>query len=273
MCKDKKINILTHVLAVLITAIIVTFIIKGSGDNSFVDKFSFGSTISSIILSVVAIMYTFVDGSKSNEVNNTLVNSAKKIEGNLNELDILVKNFKGMENNLGKITEINKKVEELICKNDDAIGGWRAMAEAATTSQNEESVKYDIEVEIMRKDEIKLVVNNLTYNTKSKLLLFRLAYENKLNLDLDQFELYYNILLEQENLPNDNTIANEAMIVLDIFSALNLIKFEYINYKIKILQIDLEFIKALNKCIPEKDFMADSAQMRFFGWVYDFFDK
>ncbi|MGL4742091.1 MAG: hypothetical protein ACRC41_15030 [Sarcina sp.] len=272
MCKDKKISILTHILTMLITAIVVAFIIKGAGNDGFVEKFSFGSTISSIILSVVAIIYTFVDGSKSTEANNTLVNSAKTIEGNLKDLDNLIDELKGMGNNISKITELSKMIKELIGKNDSAINGWRAMAESAVTAQENRMNSEEVITE-MDKNEINLVISKLSYNTKSKLLLFKLAYEKECELDLDTFEMYFNNLLKEDELPSGKDIASEAMIVLDIFAGLELIHFKYENLKIQITQIDSAFIKALNKNIPEEDMMADSAQMRFFGWVYEYFSN
>lgn len=271
MCKDKKISILTHTLTMLITAIVVAFIINGAGNDGFVEKFSFGSTISSIILSVVAIIYTFVDGSKSTEVNNTLVNSAKTIEGNLKDLDHFIDELKDMGKNISKITELSKMIKELIGKNDSAIDGWRAMAESAVTAQEYRMNSEEVITE-MDKNEINLAISKLSYNTRSKLLLFKLAYEKKYELDLDTFERYFNNLLKEDELPSGRDIASEAMIVLDIFAGLELIHFKYENYKIKITQIDTEFIKALNKNIPEEDMMADSVQMRSFGWVYEYFN-
>ncbi|HEY5523988.1 MAG TPA: hypothetical protein VIK26_01485 [Clostridium sp.] len=77
---------LIYLLIALVTFMITICFFKliefGTVDTQFVAKFEFGATISSIILSVVAIVYTLIQSKQSEAINAKVIDSADQIEKN-----------------------------------------------------------------------------------------------------------------------------------------------------------------------------------------------
>lgn len=280
MDKEKKFKILTHVLVILITIMIMQFIYKGAIDNNFVNTFSFGSTISSIILSVVAIMYTFIDGAKNKEVGNKLIESADSISRNVISLNKFIEKLEGYNESLEIINDIKSDIVRLIDTNHTAISVWQELAMEGTKNQRnkiidseitvERELKFYEEGEIMKEFNLNNVVERLTYNIKSNLLFFILGYENNRLLNLGDFETYYNELLKSDDLPMYNK-SIDLMNTLNVFMAFDLLKYSYDNYSIRVEYIDKELVAIVKKYIPEDGMFVDSSQVRYFGWVYNYF--
>lgn len=280
MDKEKKFKILTHVLVILITIMIMQFIYKGAIDNNFVNTFSFGSTISSIILSVVAIMYTFIDGAKNKEVGNKLIESADSISRNVISLNKFIEKLEGYNESLEIINDIKSDIVRLIDTNHTAISVWQELAMEGTKNQRnkiidseitvERELKFYEEGEIMKEFNLNNVVERLTYNIKSNLLFFILGYENNRLLNLGDFETYYNELLKSDDLPMYNK-SIDLMNTLNVFMAFDLLKYSYDNYSIRVEYIDKELVAIVEKYIPEDGMFVDSSQVRYFGWVYNYF--
>lgn len=280
MDKEKKFKILTHVLVILITIMIMQFIYKGAIDNNFVNTFSFGSTISSIILSVVAIMYTFIDGAKNKEVGNKLIESADSISRNVISLNKFIEKLEGYNESLEIINDIKSDIVRLIDTNHTAISVWQELAMEGTKNQRnkiidseitvERELKFYEEGEIMKEFNLNNVVERLTYDIKSNLLFFILGYENNRLLNLGDFETYYNELLKSDDLPMYNK-SIDLMNTLNVFMAFDLLKYSYDNYSIRVEYIDKELVAIVKKYIPEDGMFADSPQVRYFGWVYNYF--
>ena len=280
MDKEKKFKILTHVLVILITIMIMQFIYKGAIDNNFVNTFSFGSTISSIILSVVAIMYTFIDGAKNKEVGNKLIESADSISRNVISLNKFIEKLEGYNESLEIINDIKSDIVRLIDTNHTAISVWQELAMEGTKNQKNKSIDSEITVErelkfyeegeIMKEFNLNNVVERLTYDIKSNLLFFILGYENNRLLNLGDFETYYNELLKSDDLPIYNK-SIDLMNTLNVFMAFGLLKYSYDNYSIRVEYIDKELVAIVKKYIPEDGMFADSPQVRYFGWVYNYF--
>lgn len=121
---------LVYALIILVTFIVTICFFKliefGTIDSQFTSKFEFGATISSIILSVVAIVYTLIQ-SKQSEITNTKVidasdkiqtttkllnTSVEKMQDEVNSFkkmdieNILTTNMKNFENQLNRLEEI-----------------------------------------------------------------------------------------------------------------------------------------------------------------------
>ena len=280
MDKEKKFKILTHILVILITIMIMQFIYKGAIDNNFVNTFSFGSTISSIILSVVAIMYTFIDGAKNKEVGNKLIESADSISRNVISLNKLIEKLEGYNESLEIINDIKSDIVRLIDTNDTAISVWQELAMEGTKNQKnkimdseitvDRELKFYEEGEIMKEFNLTNVVERLTYDIKSNLLFFILGYENNRLLNLGDFETYYNELLKSDDLPMYNK-SIDLMNTLNVFMAFDLLKYSYDNYSIRVEYIDKELVAIVKKYIPEDGMFADLPQVRYSGWVYNYF--
>ncbi|WP_415337590.1 hypothetical protein, partial [Clostridium perfringens] len=85
-----------------------------------------------------------------------------------------------------------------------------------------------------------------------------------------------NSLLSSEGFSPQNTITSGILQTLNLFKAINLINFEYTkdkNYKIKINFFNKNFEELLLKYIPDENHINDSAQMKYFGWVYEFYNR
>lgn len=280
MDKEKKFKILTHVLVILITIMIMQFIYKGAIDNNFVNTFSFGSTISSIILSVVAIMYTFIDGAKNKEVGNKLIESADSISRNVISLNKFIEELEGYNESLEIINDIKSDIVRLTDTNHTAISVWQELAMEGTKNQKnkimdseitvDRELKFYEEGEIMKEFNLNNVVERLTYDIKSNLLFFILGYENNRLLNLGDFETYYNELLKSDDLPMYNK-SIDLMNTLNVFMAFDLLKYSYDNYSIRVEYIDKELVAIVKKYIPKDGMFADSPQVRYFGWVYNYF--
>ena len=100
----KSNNLIKYALIVLITVNITFFVTKGSSNTKFVENFNFASTITSIILSVVAIIYTFVDSSQSKSISEKIIDSAENLKGSTENLEkvgkdieLFVKNISNFE--------------------------------------------------------------------------------------------------------------------------------------------------------------------------------
>ncbi|MFR7934280.1 MAG: hypothetical protein ACLU4S_02475 [Clostridium perfringens] len=276
MKKETKINILSHLLTVLITIITMHFIYMGSVDSTFANSFSFGSTISSIILSVVAIVYTFVDGSKNKEASNKIIESAEIIQNNTNNLNETVNILGDYQNSFKVLSDLKAMVENLYENNREFLGSWREIAMTYNRNiQNEVSIdsqsdEFSINIDLDK------VVRELSYEIKSNLLFLLLSYRNNRVLDLDRFQRFYNDLLISEALPIKENIAINIIETLNLFKSLELINYEYNNvveYNITITYFNEKLEELLQKYIPSNDFLADAPQLRYFGWVYDFYKR
>ncbi|WP_317412663.1 hypothetical protein [Clostridium baratii] len=77
----------SYIIVLFLTISITSLVIKGSSDSSFVENFNFASTITSIILSVIAIFLTLVDSEKNSIVINNITDAAKNVEESTNTLN------------------------------------------------------------------------------------------------------------------------------------------------------------------------------------------
>lgn len=95
---------LVCILIALGTMILTTFLNKlilfGAGEPSFILKFEFGATISSIILSVVAIVYTLIQSKQSESVTSKVVDASDLIKKHSGILSESVNGIEGQVENL-----------------------------------------------------------------------------------------------------------------------------------------------------------------------------
>ena len=106
--KCVKMKLHSMYLAVIATIICVwLFSIKTYGNNEFVGQVSFAGTITSIILSVLAIIMSITGEGKTEHVKEQLESTAAQI----NESQKAVSEInKSIENNLGQLTEEIKRL-------------------------------------------------------------------------------------------------------------------------------------------------------------------
>lgn len=86
----------TYVLALIlgIVLMIMALVIKTGNDTTFVNQVSFASTITSIILSVIAIWMSITGERSTNEIKTKVSDSVDKLLQTTNESDELVRNLR-----------------------------------------------------------------------------------------------------------------------------------------------------------------------------------
>lgn len=122
--KDLKVHIMyVSVIASLIIVSLATYICIGNyKKDDIMDYISFAGTLSSLILSVVAIIFTIVlskTGAEQNEKMNeaiiTLQSSIQDFQDKTNQLKAIADKLSEIEN---KVNETNKSVSKITANND-----------------------------------------------------------------------------------------------------------------------------------------------------------
>lgn len=105
----KKMEIHRNYICIILGGIIIWLITSGTyTDNSFPELVSFASTISSIILSVIAIIMSITGESKTEAMKNQMEETAKRIDIVTNEL------HKDMDTANADITKLISQLEKQI---------------------------------------------------------------------------------------------------------------------------------------------------------------
>lgn len=109
--KIKEYNyVLWAVIALLSVTLVNVFAQKTCGNQTFVDQVSFASTISSIILSVIAIIMTFV----SNDTINSLLHKVRDLYDNIKDVPTEIKKTsKDLNNSVTQLNSLESKLNEL----------------------------------------------------------------------------------------------------------------------------------------------------------------
>lgn len=126
-CCDERVKqavrntIYVFILLIGVGALILSLTIKSAADEVFVDQVSFASTITSIILSVVAIWMSITGERSTNEIKDKVKGSVDELVKNTEQSHQLVNQFREIikkqeKNNelvFGKIDDMNKNMESV----------------------------------------------------------------------------------------------------------------------------------------------------------------
>ncbi|MDD3224343.1 MAG: hypothetical protein PHX70_06530 [Clostridium sp.] len=122
-----KIN-LTYGIIIFIMSIATVITWACSNKTKFVDEVSFASTISSIILSVIAIIMTIIGEEKTDNTKNKLVELSDNLETITNDIKDSTKGLErlsGLDDKLNKIDNMVERVkhmEKIITEKNEKVG-------------------------------------------------------------------------------------------------------------------------------------------------------
>ncbi len=248
----KRGRILTpYILVILITINVHDFIVQTSNDTTFVNNFNFASTITSIILSVVAIIYTLIDGAQSKGIQTKIIDAADAIQKSVDEL-------KEVSSQMKNINERINTLEQNILQSNSEL--------AITLAQN----KFDVDSSKSINEEIENIIMNFSYENKRNCLLFYKAYKENVSINLANFNNFYNQILIEDDLPPTNIIEG-ALLTLDMISSMGYIQYSTDGNVITIHKFDKILEDIIIKYTSKENEYADAPDFRTFGTVYKYF--
>ncbi|HBF6775073.1 TPA: hypothetical protein OL425_002962 [Clostridioides difficile] len=257
---EYKENIKVFIIMFFLIMSFFSFIYKGSAVPNFIDLFSFGATITSIILSVIAIMYTFIDSYQSQEINNRIASSSEEIKTTvfkLRNISNKIENLSDNFNDLKQHVEINNN--QLKEFKDNLVNKESLFTEDSFSLSN-----------------INLgnLIEGFTMQTKRNCLLIAQSYEHNIEIDISDFNLFYNQSLRSRDLPLSD-IVGEFVAILDLLSSFGLIKCNIISnaVNIKIENINIYFLKEINEHLPKVGDFSDDLEDRELGSVFRYIDN
>lgn len=246
-----------YILVILITINIHDFIVQTSSDTTFVNNFNFASTITSIILSVVAIIYTLIEGSQSKGIQNKMFETADDIQKSVNELKKVSSEMKNFN------SRINELEENIRTSNSEL---------AATLTHRDGITPNEINRSNSMNDELEDILGNFSLESIRNCFLFNMAYRASINLNISDFNNYYDQILIEDDLP-PRDITGSILSTLDIVSSLGYIQYTISGDNVRIVDFDHRLEEAMSRYIPEEENYSDSYDSRLFGTVYRYFRR
>jgi uncharacterized membrane protein len=249
---DKKIIIERKDLAYCLLICALMWLLSsdyGKGNQPFLDNWAFASTVVSIILAVLAIVYSYFQGFSSAHAAKQLEDSADKVAEVSEKLENMSfdKFFKNLElkiesvnSSLGdnfhsRFTNIEKHLINMSHKSDEGV------------------------LNVSKDDWYKLIYPDEEGHTTLvyvAILYLYLSYKNKQNIDWEKVCLWH---LKESDL-NSKQTKNLQTRVIDLFAGafLSLNYLGFITgeglYKVKDIQVSGELEKALDEMFSKEDF-------------------
>lgn len=246
----------TYIIVIFITVYIHDLIIKTSNDTTFVNNFNFAATITSIILSVVAIFYTLIEGSQGKAIQANIANAADEIKKSVDELKEVSKNMKDMKKHIDKLEENIKQ----------------SNSELAYSIVEETKEKIKIDDSKPMADELNNIIGNFSLENLRNCLLFYRSFKEKKDIKILTYNRFFNNILRNSDLPQQN-IVGSILSTLDFISSLGYVEYTLNSNVITITKFSIELESALLKHVPKEGEYADMPDGIYFGSVYEFFRK
>lgn len=104
------------VVAILAVAIMILCLISaGSSQSTFVDQFSFASTITSIVLSVIAIWMSITGERGTIEIKDKILHASERLEKTTSNVEKINSNYqKEISDQITSLEYIQKKLDEIV---------------------------------------------------------------------------------------------------------------------------------------------------------------
>lgn len=226
-------KLVPYILVVLIMIIINNFIVRTSGNTTFINNFNFASTLVSIMLSLIAIFYTFIDGAESKVVQNKIIESSEEIKKSSQDL-------KSINSIIDEFKKELKKTENNIIENNTLRNNafLKEFQEEVPKSKNDDSKSLFINNENIGK-----FISSSSDGTLLIIYGIIRSYECKKDIDTND------IIFDEKKYLNNNIFP-----VVDILRALNFISADSKGYVIKIKSVKSEFLEIVKKEFGSRDF-------------------
>lgn len=250
--KIKEYNyILWAVIALLSVTLVNIFAQKTCGDQTFINQVSFASTISSIILSVIAIIMTFV----SNDTINSLLHKVRDLYDNIKDVPTEIKKTsEDLNNSVTQLNSLESKLNELPSSIKTNIDELKLLLDNAIekidgidkkTESFDELFKKGSENSIkdsnnlLLKDEyLELLINRISEASALSVYICISAFEKAVSFNLD------NITETMKIRRNLGYITG----VINIFKSMGLIELtQDVNFTIMITKVDERMIPLIKK--------------------------
>lgn len=255
-----------YIITIFITISLTTFVMKGSSVSTFVENFNFASTLTSIILSIIAILITLIEGAKSSSILDKIADAASNVDKSTstlndarNQIEEFINKLSQTEDNILNETKSHyEKTKEDICA---------VMREHAIT------IDTSLDFNLNKDFDLENFLWRLPHPIRQHCLFIYKTNEYHISSDIYDFNNFFNIEITKENLPGYD-VAEGILNTLYILQGLNLIEFSFDDDGLLSINfIDENFKQAIEAVIPKEDYFADSPDSRFFGPVYEYFNN
>lgn len=149
-----------HIKYIVAIALILLFggiVLATSNQNEFVNQISFASTITSIILSVIAIWMSISGERSTNDIRMSIAESTERLSGTTKEIESLNSNYKEtMDKQLIQLTNVQEQLTNIIHSVDN-------VGEQVARMQEKNTIVSDS-------------INNNTITTSQRIAIFNNAY-------------------------------------------------------------------------------------------------
>lgn len=260
--KISKEQIKTYIIIVFITYAFFMFTFEGSSNAEFINLFSFGSTITSVILAIMAIIYAYVDSKASNEVNIKLISSTEEIKSSVSKLSDIKNEFEKFSKDFGK--KVNELQEDVKYNND--------YVKELAYSMEEKNKIFKESTNDWSEEKLNEIINSFTLDVKRNCLILLKAYEDEKTFDIEDYDKFYNESLIADDLPS-NSMRNSFFNTLDILSSFGLVKYSFLHEINLIIVQDMnkEFKNSLENNLTKEGEYEDARDLREMGCVYKYF--
>lgn len=259
-------NVQPYIIVVFITISFTTFIMLGASDSSFVENFNFASTITSIILSIIAILITLIDGEKNSNILDKIIQATSNINESTKSLNIASDRIEFFIN---KLDETEKNIlNETKLQSEGVKEAVFTMIEEKELFQQQTQHLFnsgDLNIEFDK------MLYSLPYSIRQYCLFVYESYKYKGSISISSFDKFYKKELKKDNRPMYDTYEG-IRTTLYMLKGFNLIDFEFDdnNYLI-VTYFDDIFKNAINAVIPSEEYYADAPDLIFFGSVHKYF--